>query len=426
MKTLTVCKAKAPLFLRPAPTALARRLGHGPGSLVQRLMRRYLGRAYWPADADIQLLAPPAWPPAATPRLERLRLDIRLSRSWSAAPARTGVRLVTLRGSETPGSRRPAEVDRRPPEAVGRGGAARGRDSGAGASSAFPGLTSAADIRILRQTLVLGAAVQRPPGRAGPAAGSNPPSPAAAAMTVIRTPAQAPSSTLPDDQRPRPGAAPALAVRPEAVLDHPEVADRATPARSAAEAPRPAAWRAPETRPTVLTVRRRSTTARASDRRVLARRGPPPRFDFSPIIPRVARTPDTAAARLGSAAADLAPARPAPADSRTTARSPAGRAAPLEVRRNPLPAPAPSVGQTPGRPEVAASAPAARPNAARQASSRSAPAATPAPPRPELDVPALRRALNHLPVQDIAPLADRLFEHFERHVRRGLERRGRL
>lgn len=45
-------------------------------------------------------------------------------------------------------------------------------------------------------------------------------------------------------------------------------------------------------------------------------------------------------------------------------------------------------------------------------------------PLKEFDPAALRHALNRIPASDIAPLADKLFEHFQRHVRRLQERRG--
>lgn len=432
MKPLAVSQAAPPLFLRPAPSALNRRLGRDPDGLVQRLLRRYLGRAYWPADADIQFPVPPAWPPTAAPRQAPLRLDIRLIRPWSAAPARTGARLTTLSRTEPAHSRAAVVAGRPLPDVRDRRPASPGGD--VGSERAKAGLM-AADIRILRQTIVERAGVMQRPERASGDAGSSPATAAAPAMTVIRTPRETPSPSGLSEQSTRTDTAPDAAARREAALDHPTLdhpapAERGSAASPANEAQRPAAWRAPETRPTRLTLRRRPAASQSPDRRVLARRGPPARPDFSPVIPRVARTGD-AAGQMDLARPELAPARPAPtpAVALSPPRSAPLRPAPLEVRRNPQPALAPAAGQTSAGPrtsEPVGRPGAARPGAAQQAPARSTPAANTTPARPELDVPALRRALNRLPVQDIAPLADRLFEHFERHVRRGLERRGRL
>lgn len=233
-------------------------------------------------------------------------------------------------------------------------------------------------------------------------------------------PTPAPSSTAASARAP----AAASPVQPDARRGDegagPQTADLTFPhtAVPSAETPHSPGWRTPGEGAMPLAIARRgvSDTASRGDRRVSAHRMAAP---IRPAPTLVRRFSDTAAAETAR------PANRTQGGGDAQPRSQGSAAPRLDVRLSASKRDEPSASGQASEARTTADSTARRVLGSHGAATAETPTTTPLQ-RLAVDDKALRQAINRLPAADIAPLADKLFEHFERQVRRGLERRGRL
>jgi hypothetical protein len=432
MSRLAVSRPSAPGIIRPiVATAAAGRASR----LARGIIARHTGRGIWPAWADIWVSrqGQPDGPSAETsrppmPLLIRLRAEIRLIRTLMRGPGADPAERAMRRGltakpraATRSGLEQSMAVIRRPSAAAGATPLAYvdrhprvWRPVEADAGIASPDRIRMADMRIIdpratptvsRRLAVPPAGTPAeivvegliPPGNAGPASETG--------QNLMRSPVL-PVTRGPAMTMDRPPATPGLAPETLIVRQAPARTPRGAATSRGDGGPEP--W----TRPMPLTIERRRPMARAQPEARLARSRRPLSFTQRPplVIPRL--TPGEVTEReIAMTVAGLPPMPGQTQAARLDVRRPAATGMePAGTGAGPSAAPpppglAPYQGQGPGR--------------------DTAPVAT-AVQRVELDGPGLNRALRQLPSSDIAPFAERLFEHFERHLRRGLERRGRL
>lgn len=475
MSRLAVTRAGAQAVIRRRGTSAGLRGAMGAAALARSLMARYRLAGTWPADAELQLLTPPAPTGAVPARADmaraqvpprplhiRLSANIRLIRQLMADRAARAARRRTE--ARPPGAapqpQRQAQPSRLSGPAIIRMPAPPSEGRALSTTVIRPIHTLAgSEIRTLL--------VVRSLSSAEPSAGA----PAMAVRMAERNrveagrdgarPGRSERGRRPGE--PRPTAAPARpavstidAARPapsDQLAGEPvrlEIVRRETAPRAQAGAFRTRAVpaRLAAERPKLIVRSRRGQGPRL-DRRTLAGRAAPSARQITPIIPRAViqptaageqtaatpvvarRTGQNAAAPDSPAAIVVAqpvasplsaptqtPASPIPASRAPGAPRPMPpgdqrrQAVTLDVRRAPVP--------------VAQKAPAARETAERASEPRSRQHTAEAKARPvRIDAGVLRKALNELPIGEFEPLADRLIAEFEWQLKRGLERNGR-